>query len=243
MRNKETKLSRFSKRYLAALRSHLGMVLNPPSLKAAHDLGTLAVVYKLETLDIATIHDQAMKALVQTDITAEAADESLVRGTHFFNEVIAPIEATHGTEIEAAAELVRLSAALVQRTLDLADAQLELQRHVNDRESSESALLSSRLTSSQLLSESQRLEKRLQLLARKIVAANETERKEMSLKLHDEIAQTLLGIHVRLLSLKKEATNSNEGLAREIATTQRLLEHSVIIINRFACELGAKHDK
>jgi signal transduction histidine kinase len=79
-------------------------------------------------------------------------------------------------------------------------------------------------------------------MTRQILAANELERKKMSLQLHDDIGQTLLGIHVRLLALKKEVATKYTGLNQEIATTQRLVETAVKTINQFAHEFGIPHE-
>ncbi len=51
----------------------------------------------------------------------------------------------------------------------------------------------------------------------------------MSLHLNDEIAQTLLGINIRMLALKKQIATSNTSLTTEITTTQRLIEDSAAI--------------
>ena len=52
----------------------------------------------------------------------------------------------------------------------------------------------------------------------------------------------MLGINVRLLTLKKEATVNTKGLKKEIASTQRLVEKSVKTMSRFAREFGKQHD-
>jgi signal transduction histidine kinase len=59
-------------------------------------------------------------------------------------------------------------------------------------------------------------------------------RYQISRALQDEIAQTLLGINVRLLSLKKEATLNTAGLQKEIASTQRLVVHLAESVRRVA---------
>jgi signal transduction histidine kinase len=87
------------------------------------------------------------------------------------------------------------------------------------------------------------MKERLQTMTHQILAAHEEERKMMSLQLQDEIAQTLLGIHVRLLALKKEAADSSASLAQEIATTQQLVEQSVEAIHRYATEIGIAHEE
>ena len=89
-----------------------------------------------------------------------------------------------------------------------------------------------------LLEESGRTNEHLRHLSRQILSAQEEERKEISRKLHDEIAQTLLGINVRLETLKREALVNVDGLKAEISNTQRLVERSVKSIQRFAREFG-----
>ena len=165
------------------------------------------------------------------------------RAAIFFTEAITPIEETHRAALEARLQLEQLNETLDQRTLELADSNRELQEGITERKTAEAALKTSERASSQLLKESRLLEEHLQDMARKILSAQKTERKKMSLQLQDEIAQTLLGIHVRLLALKKEAAANSAGLNKEIATTQRLVEESVKTINRFAREFGIQHER
>jgi signal transduction histidine kinase len=73
------------------------------------------------------------------------------------------------------------------------------------------------------------------------MSAQEDERSKISRELHDEVAQTLLGINVRLLMLKKDASFDTERLKKEIASTQRLVEESVRSINQFAYDLDIHH--
>ena len=86
------------------------------------------------------------------------------------------------------------------------------------------------------------MQEHLRHLTHQILLAQEDKRTQMSHELHDEIAQTLLGINVRLLTLKNEATVNAMGLKKEIASTQRLVEKSVKTMNRFAREFGKQHD-
>ena len=64
----------------------------------------------------------------------------------------------------------------------------------------------------------------------------------MSAKVHEEIAVTLLAIHVRLLTLKKEASVNQASLTQEIATASRLVDESVETINHFNREFGVQHE-
>ena len=81
----------------------------------------------------------------------------------------------------------------------------------------------------------------MQRLTHQILSAQENKRRKISRDLHDEIVQTLLGIHVRLLTLKKEAAIDAGGLKKEIVSTQRLVDKSVKSIKRFAREFGIQH--
>jgi len=81
------------------------------------------------------------------------------------------------------------------------------------------------------------LQGQLRLLSRQLLLAQEEERKKISRELHDEIAQTLTGINVRLAALKTEATTNTKGLQGKISSTQRMVERSVDIVHRFAREL------
>jgi signal transduction histidine kinase len=82
----------------------------------------------------------------------------------------------------------------------------------------------------------------LRNLTHQILAVQEDKRKKISRDLQDEIAQTLLGINVRLLTLKNEAEVNTELFKKDLADTQRLVDRSVETIKRFAREIG-KHRK
>ena len=82
------------------------------------------------------------------------------------------------------------------------------------------------------------MQEHLRQLTHQILLAQEEKRTKISSELHDEIAQTLLGINVRLVTLKQEAAFNTKGLNKEIANTHRLVEKSNKILRRFADELG-----
>jgi signal transduction histidine kinase len=87
------------------------------------------------------------------------------------------------------------------------------------------------------LKASLQLQKQLRQLTRRVLVAQEDERAKLSHELRDEIAQTLLGINVRLLLLRQAARSKAKGLKNEIASTQRLVEKSVLLVQRLAREL------
>jgi signal transduction histidine kinase len=233
----ESTQSLLSQHYAEALRAHLEQG-GKASLAAAQELGDQAVTLGMETLDLARVHDQALSALRLPETSPVIRAEMAARSELFFAEAAAPIEMTHRIAQESYEALNRVNQALSQRTLDLADSHRELQQGIMERKTAAAALDTSQQVSFHLLQESKLLEQHLQQMAHEILNANEAERKKMSHHLHDEIAQTLLGIHVKLLTLKKDAAARHASLTLEIALTQELVEASVVTINKFAHEIG-----
>ncbi|MGD0263263.1 MAG: histidine kinase [Verrucomicrobiota bacterium] len=231
------KLSRLSGRYASALRKHLKQGPQA-SLQPARGLGRQAVASGLETLDVARIHERALAALE----AAGSKDGIIGRADIFFTETIAPIEQTHRAALKASARLNRLNKMLGRRTVDLAASNRSLQQGIARRKTVEAALKKSGEHYKTLLEESQALQKHLQHLTHRILAAQEDKRKKLSHDLQDEIAQTLLGINVRLLTVKKAAGRSAKSLQKEIASTQRLVDMSVKTIQRFAREYRKHHE-
>jgi signal transduction histidine kinase len=232
------KSTRLSQRYVAALRKYLKQSPQalPPS-RTALALGRQAAALNLETLDVARIHAAALA-------TVEASrnrDGLIKRAKIFFAEAITPIEETHRAALKTNVRLSRLHRTLGRRTVELAASQRSLKRGIVQRKTVEQALRKSGDHSRKLLLESRRLQLYLQRLTHQILSAQEDKRKKISRDLHDEIAQTLLGINVRLLTLKKEAAINAGGLKKEIVSTQRLVDKSVKSIKRFAREFGIHH--
>jgi len=159
------------------------------------------------------------------------------RAGTFFAEAITPIEKTHRTAREANVRLSQMIETLNRRSADLGDSNRQLKQEIAQRKSVEESLRKSEQHYSQLLEQSHRLQEQLRLLSRQLLAAQEEERKKISRELHDEIAQTLTGINVRLATLKTEATVNTKDLQKKIASTQRMVEKSVDIVHRFAREL------
>jgi signal transduction histidine kinase len=227
------KLNGLSRRYVTALRKHLRQG-SRASLLPALGLGRRAVVLGLETLYLARIHERALAALE----LSKSKNGAIKRAEIFFTEAITPIVQTHHSARQSKIDLVRLNGALNRRTVELAIANRQLQRSVVRRKSVEAALKTSGDHYARLLKESLQLQEGLRQLTHEVLSAQEDERKKISIELQDEIAQTLLGINVRLLSLKHEARNNTKGLKNEIASTQRLVAQSARSVRRVAREFG-----
>jgi signal transduction histidine kinase len=101
----------------------------------------------------------------------------------------------------------------------------------------EDSLRVSELTTSQLLTKSRQMQEELRHLSRRLIAAQEEERRRISRDLHDVVVQTLTGINLRLAGLKSETTKGSRDLQKKIAATQRLVEKSVEVVHRFARDL------
>ena len=230
------KLFNLSRRYQAALRTHLKQG-RQASLESARGLGSQALAAGLQTLDLAKLHEQTLVTEVLPGCPAGKRAALIKQAGIFFAVAITPIEKTHRSAREATAHLKKFIETLSQRTVELAASNLELSLEITQRKAAEEALKKSEHHYSQLLEKSDRLQEQLRRLSRQILSAQEEERKEISRELHDVIAQTLTGINVRLAALKKEAAINTKGLDRNIARTQRLVEKSVDIVHQFAREL------
>jgi len=230
------KLTGLSRRYQAALRKHLKQGPRA-SLQLAIGLGRQAAALDLETLDMARIHAGALAALE----ASSSRNGMIKRAEIFFAEAVTPIEKTHCAALKANVHLNQLTKTLGRRTVDLAASKRFLKQGIAQRKTVEQALKKSAGHYARLVKKSRRLQKHLRHLTHQILSAQEEERKKVSRELHDEIAQTLLGINVRLLALKNGATANTEDLKKEIASTQRLVGKSVKAMSRFAREFGKQH--
>jgi signal transduction histidine kinase len=226
-----------SRRYTAALRNYLGQGPGG-SLLPARGLGRQAVDLRLETLDLALMHEEALATLE----ISTSRDRTHKRAETFFTEAVAPIEKTHRAALKARTQCIRANKTLERRTGDLAASQRSLKQSIIHRKTVEKALKKSGGDASELLNESRRLQKHLQDLTHEILRTQEDKRKKISRHLQNEIAQTLLGINVRLLTLKKEASVNAKGLRKDIASTRQLVDKSVKSIQRFARAFGRHHD-
>jgi signal transduction histidine kinase len=229
-------LSPLSRRYVAALKKHLRQGPRA-SLEPARRLGRHAMAAGLETLDVARLHERALATLEASG----SKDGIIHRADIFFKETLTPIEETHRAALQAHTHLRRLNKTLGRRTADLAAANRSLKQGIARRRAVEAALIKSGKHYKTLLRDSLALQKHLQRLAHRVLSAQEHKRKEISHDLQDEIAQTLLGINVRLLMLKEGAGRNARSLNEEIASTQRVVDISVESIERFAREYAKHH--
>jgi len=226
------KLPALSRRYEAALQKHVKQGARA-SLQAALSLGRQAAALRLKTLELARVHDRALATLG----LSHGKNRLLTRADTFFNEALTPLVETHRAARRRKMDLNRLNETLGRRTTELASMNRQLQRGILRRKSGEAALKKSGKHFTRLLKGSLQLQEDLRKRTHQDLLAQEKDRLTISHQLQDEIAQTLLGINVRLLSLKTAAKGGTNNLRKEIASAQRLVEVSIRSINRFAHEL------
>jgi signal transduction histidine kinase len=232
------KLIALSGRYEAALRKHLRQ--GPRAkFQPARTLGFQALSLGLDTLDVARIHHGALATLE----ASSSRDGLLERAKIFFAEAVTPIEKTHDAAIKADAHLARVNQAVDRRTVDLAASHRSLKQSIARRQTAEEALKESGAKSKKLLEELHRLQKQLREWTHKKLTAQEDKRKKVSRALQNEIAQTFLGINVRLLILKQEAMVNAKRFKKDIARAQRLVDKAGKDIKRLAREIGKDDEK
>jgi signal transduction histidine kinase len=231
--NMKHKLIGLSQRYVTALRKHLKQGVHA-RMQPALRLGRQAVVLGLEPLDLARIHENALTMLKVTNGRSNLVKRAAV----FFAEAITPIVETHRAAQQSKIDLKQLNEKLSRRTRELAATNRQLQTGVVRRKGMEAALKRSGTDHTRLLKESLQLQEGLRQLTHRVLAAQENEREKISRELQNEVAQTLLGINVRLLSLKKETKVSTKGFKNEIASTQRLVTRSARSMRRVTRQFG-----
>ncbi|MGD0816471.1 MAG: PAS domain-containing sensor histidine kinase [Verrucomicrobiota bacterium] len=132
----------------------------------------------------------------------------------------------------------RKQAEEAQRRLeDLANTNLGLNREIVRRQTVEQNLKKSEQSQSRLLKQARHMQGQLRHLSHQVLQAQEEERMRISRDLHDEIAQTLVGINVELATLTREAAGGPKGLQQKIAHAQQMVENSVEKVHQFARKL------
>lgn len=231
----------WARRYRAALRKHIEQGPRA-SLRPAYELGREAAVLGLETLDLAGIHAQALPTPASRGGSSRARRRMIERANKYFAETIVPIEKKHHAALEAAVSVNRLTRTLRRRTEESSASIRCLKRSVRLRQGTEQALKKSGVRRARILAELHRLQKRLLDLTCKSLSTQEDEKRAMSFRLHDEIAQALIAINLRLLTLKKGAKVNTASLKKEIANTQRMVKESTERIDQFTHEFGIQHE-
>jgi len=201
-------------------------------------LGEEAVALGLQTLDLARIHEKMLATLMLPSYSSSIRGSMTKRAEIFFAEANIAIEKTHFAAVQAAVQLQQLNELLVQRTEELAVSRRGLKRGIVHRKAAQGEFKKREQHSARLLKQSRKLQEHLRQLTRQVFAMQEDERNKMSREMHEEIAQTLLGINVRLITLKRDAMAGTADIHKYISDTQRVVEKSVKTMLRLAQEFA-----
>ncbi len=230
------KLLTWSRRYQGALRTHLSAD-DRESLEAVRGLGSEILAAGLPMVELAQLHEQFLISELLPGYPAGKRAVLIKRAGKFFAAAVIPVDNAPGNSTAASTALEQTVETLSQRTVELAASNLALSAEISRRESVEEALKEKERGYARVIKESAVLHEQLRNMARQILSAQENERKAISRELHDMVGQTLTGINIRLAALNAASTLDTESLARNIAETQGLVEHSVDLVHRFAREL------
>jgi signal transduction histidine kinase len=234
------KMNALSIKYELGLTNHLRG--RKGSAKSAASVGVEAVALGLETLDLAKIHERALlHALTRPNSVADRG-RLTKRAEGFFIEAIAPIERTHLAAAAAIVESNTLAGVLQTRDGELALSKRNVKAGIRQRKAAELNFRSKEKHFAKLLKESRSLQSDLRKLAYELLAAHENHRDQLSRGLHDDIAQLLLAINVRLLTLERQLTGDATNLLTDIARTVRLVKESSLRMREVTRELGKPNE-
>lgn len=231
----------FHRRYLAAMRWHLKPGRRAVAPRSRPPWGQAARAAGLGHGDLARLHEHLLLTEFLPGCPRRQRPALLRRAGEFFARALDPpalsSPAAPAPPSRAALRLHHSIASLSRHTVRLALSNRDLTRKVERLTLKTGALRESKRQVSRCLRESDLLKGQLRRLSRRILCAQEEERKRVSRELHDVVSQALVGINVRLATLKREATLNTGGIHRNISVTQRLVRKSALIVHQFAREL------
>lgn len=226
--------SSFSRLYESVLRTYLtdGFRLAADSVEK---ISIQANFLDLKLLDIAAIHERLLVVDLLPGIASRNRTSMVRHAGTFFAAVVTAVK--KGNAARYSANLEKTIALLSVRNVEIALAKQQLVLDILRREKVEMDLRQSEKDCLKALKESEALRIQLKALSRQVMGIQEEERKKISRELHDVIAQALLGINMRLATLKIEAGVKVKGLNRNITETQKVITKSANLIYQFAREL------
>ena len=224
----------WSHRYEAALRKHLRQSAIP-NLRSMALMGRRASSIGVEIQDVAIIHKNAIARLKSID----TGGKFYQRAEDFCAAAITSIMKARFVGRKSPGRLGKLNKTLGRRKAGLDTANRTLLEDIARSKSTEAALKKNGDENARRLNESAQLQTQLRQLTHRMMAAQEDDRMQISQELQNEIAQSLLGINVRLLSLKKLTRSSNRDFKKGISSTQQLVLKSAKSVRKFARQLDA----
>jgi signal transduction histidine kinase len=110
-----------------------------------------------------------------------------------------------------------------ERTAELAEINVTLNREIQERKRAE-----------QVLEESAQ---QLRILTSRLLDAEERERRRISIELHDELGQALTLLKFRISSLKKSCANTNQAFENDFGSLLQYLDATIENVRRISLDL------
>ena len=145
---------KLSRRYLAALRAHLGKQ-SSGNVNRAQELGRAVLAGGFVTLDLAIMHEKAVVALAASHDFDNRRNGSMKRAGAFFTQALIPLEAAQRATRETISHLHQRHEMLRRHTAALAAANRRLEREVARRKVGELTIRDGKEHYRKLLVESQ----------------------------------------------------------------------------------------
>jgi signal transduction histidine kinase len=115
---------------------------------------------------------------------------------------------------------------LFRRTACLSETNRRLRASLVERRRATDVAALDSATSAAMLRESRELHHHLLDVTRRVLASDDQEHRRIGSGLQDELLQVLIGIHIRLLLLRKEVTLGARDLHKHIASARRAVRES-----------------
>lgn len=180
-------------------------------LAHAYECGREASIAGLGVLDLVRMHHVVLGELKVSPEAVAIATSSAAeeRAQEFLLEALSPFEAAHRG-------YRRAHEALRARERELSEGRAHYEN---------------------LFKEARGMEEALRLLSKRMVYAQEEERKKFSRELHDEVGQALNAMTMNLAALKRLTECATPAAVARIDDTVQLVERTIETVHRFAREL------
>ncbi len=131
-------------------------------------------------------------------------------------------------------------AGLKVRISSLRSDNLKLRREIGMRAKIAAGLRTKGRRVERALNDSKILQRDLRELAQQAMRAQEDQRLRFSHELHDDIGQTLLGLHVKLLALRSETRQAKYSITGSIINTQQIIKEFARSLSKEKLKSGRK---